>query len=362
VGAVGVETSFFLLASSPPPHMNSTTMSSRCLRRTALPLLQLRARAAGGRSLPVFNSLRCSPRRFVSSRPALPESAAATAFPNSESSGNSGRVATPTPSPALQKALNETVFRKIRLFWFAYSADRYNNTMLPPKDLTKKWFSSDPEFDRRCKQKFGSLLELIKAENPTASDLLASVAPSNHLDWLSLILLLDQIPRNCSRGDAAETVFNFFDPLALQIAMEAIKQGIPENDKIRFRAGFRMWFYLPLQHSESRAIHEISLEQHASIFVDIVGLMEGNVDDYLKKGPAYIKRKIGLHAQRRFLLENREEVDNYVGMLVGFAQKHKDIIDRFGRYPHRNEVLGRESTEEEIKYLAEGGETFSSGS
>jgi len=61
------------------------------------------------------------------------------------------------------------------------------------------------------------------------------------------------------------------------------------------------------------------------------------------------------------MLANREGVDKWDKLLVGFAARRKAVIDRFGRYPHRNAALGRESTEEEVSYLADGGETFSSG-
>lgn len=185
----------------------------------------------------------------------------------------------------------------------------------------------------------------------TAPELLDAIGPMSPLDWLGLILLLDQVPRNCFRGPAAKIAFTVFDPVVLDIALKAIEKGIPESPEIRYHPGYRLWFYLPLQHSERRDIHELSIKEHARIFADMKRLIEqpeSEVDEKFRK-------------TREFLLANREGVDKWESMLNGFAARHKAVVDRFGRFPHRNEAMEREPTEEEIKYLAEGGETFSSG-
>lgn len=199
---------------------------------------------------------------------------------------------------------------------------------------------------------FAEQLQLIQSGGVTASSLLDAVTPLAPLDWLGLVLLLDQIPRNCFRGKDAKTAFTVFDPICIEVVLRAIGEGVPESPELRYHAGYRLWFYLPLQHSEDRAIHELSMKEHKRIFTDMRKLMDG---------PEPEAGKEGLRECRDFLLAHREEVDKWDAMLVGFAERHKKVVDRFGRYPHRNEAMGRASTEEEVNYLTEGGETFSSG-
>ncbi|KAK0653180.1 hypothetical protein B0T16DRAFT_407535 [Cercophora newfieldiana] len=259
----------------------------------------------------------------------------------------------PASNPtSLQRAFNPAVYERVRKLWFEKAATD-NELMLPPMELAKQWFTSDPAFDELCRNAFGEQLRLIQSGDVTASDLLASTASLKPFDWLGLILLLDQVPRNCYRGPEAKIAFTTFDPIAVEITLRAIKEGIPDTPEIRYHAGYRLWFYLPLQHSEERGIHELSMVEHARIFADMRELMDSS------------EERLGgdekLRQCRRFLLENREAVEKWDDMLVGFSRRHKAVIDRFGRYPHRNEALARDSSEEEVRYLAEGGETFSSG-
>jgi uncharacterized protein (DUF924 family) len=123
---------------------------------------------------------------------------------------------------------------------------------------------------------------------------------------LAEILVLDQFSRNIHRGSAAAFAQ---DALALALAQEAVRAGAERA----LPAERRAFLYLPYMHSESAAIHAIALQ-----LFDQPGL-ENNLD---------------------------------------FERKHKVIIDRFGRYPHRNAVLGRESTAEELAFLATPGSSF----
>ncbi|KAK4443050.1 hypothetical protein QBC34DRAFT_417648 [Podospora aff. communis PSN243] len=261
-------------------------------------------------------------------------------------------MTSPSSRDRLQHAFNPGVYERIREFWFE-KAGNDHELILPPMDLAKQWFTSDPDFDKVCRDTFGEQLRLMQSGTVTASDLLNTTASLKPLDWLGLILLLDQIPRNCYRGSEAKVAFDVFDPIAIAVTLRAIEQGIPDAPEIRYHAGYRLWFYLPLQHSEKLEIHELSMKEHARIFTDMKDLMASPEEDVV--GDAKLKQC------RKFLLENREAVDKWEDMLVGFARRHMTVIDRFGRYPHRNQALGRESTAEEAKYLAEGGETFSSG-
>jgi uncharacterized protein (DUF924 family) len=123
---------------------------------------------------------------------------------------------------------------------------------------------------------------------------------------LAEIIVLDQFSRNLFRDDPRAYAA---DPLALALAQEAIAADIPTA----FSAKRRVFFYLPFMHSESRLVQTQS-----------VRLFEG----------------LGLAKN------------------LDFARQHQAVIERFGRFPHRNAALGRTSTPEEIAYLAEPGSGF----
>jgi uncharacterized protein (DUF924 family) len=121
---------------------------------------------------------------------------------------------------------------------------------------------------------------------------------------LAEIIVLDQFSRNMFRGQPDS--FSS-DPLALALAQEGISVGADQQLTDQHAA----FLYMPFMHSESAMIHEVALEVFAKT---------NNVD---------------------------------------FKLKHKAIIDRFGRYPHRNEILNRKSTEEEIEFMKGPNSTFS---
>lgn len=162
-----------------------------------------------------------------------------------------------------------------------------------------QWWKVDAEFDRLIVERF--------------SDLHASATRSELFAWrveakgrLAEIIILDQFSRNMYRGDARAYAN---DTLALALAQEAVAAKAdfslsPEE---------RVFIYMPYMHSESKVIHEV--------------------------------------AERLF--KERSPKSNY-----DFELRHKAIVDRFGRYPHRNAVLGRQSTEEEVAFLAQPGSAF----
>lgn len=160
----------------------------------------------------------------------------------------------------------------------------------------KKWFAKDDAFDADLRLNFGGAHDLA--------------ARGGFSDWeetpegaLGLVLLTDQIPRNIYRGSA----FAFAtDARAREVAGRAVDRGFDQ----RFDGEVRCFFYLPFEHAEDEA-HQARA----------VALFEALGDaDYLK-----------------------------------FAVIHRDIIARFGRFPHRNAVMGRTSTDEERAFLASGG-------
>jgi uncharacterized protein (DUF924 family) len=167
------------------------------------------------------------------------------------------------------------------------------------------WFASHsgPEFDRECRDRF-----LADHQAAAARRLDAWIeAP---LSCLALIVLCDQLPRNMFRGEPDSFAT---DPIARAAARKAVDAGW---DKAMFDVQ-RLFVYMPFEHSE-------------------------NLED-----------------QRRCvaLFEAMPDSDHKQGW-IDPAVQHLEIIERFGRFPHRNEILGRESTPEEVHFLAETGLRF----
>lgn len=125
---------------------------------------------------------------------------------------------------------------------------------------------------------------------------------------LALTVLLDQFPRNMFRGTARAFAL---DPKALSIAKHIVGEGWD----LAMTPVERLFVYLPYEHSEAMEDQETVMRLFRS-------------------------------------MPECEKKQDW----IDFAEKHKVIIDRFGRYPHRNEMLGRESTPEELEFLTEGGD------
>lgn len=134
--------------------------------------------------------------------------------------------------------------------------------------------------------------------------------------WLALILLLDQLPRNIYRDTPA---MYEFDDRVRALCIEGLDVGIDTH----LRLLQRVFFYLPLEHAESGDDQAWCVE-----------LMQ-----------ALVRQATQDHKQ---LFEG----------FVEYAEAHKRIIDRFGRFPHRNAILGRESSSEEIEFLGQPGSSF----
>jgi len=133
---------------------------------------------------------------------------------------------------------------------------------------------------------------------------------------LALILLLDQFPRNISRGRPEAFAG---DSRALELALSGIQQGADAA----LDAVERLFFYMPLQHAESR---EVQAESVAAFM--------------------------------RLEAEAPEPLHDVFSGVRRYAELHRDIVERFGRFPHRNRVLGRESTPEEAQWLRTEGQRF----
>ena len=161
------------------------------------------------------------------------------------------------------------------------------------------WFSKSDEFDLELEEKFGhTLQQAMQCElwtwRETAEGRLAE------------IIVLDHFSRNLFRDHPASFAQ---DPLALSLAQEAVRLGLDQQ----LAPDQRCFMYMPFMHSESKIIHAQALQ-----------LFEA--------------------------LSNPINLD--------FELKHKTIIDRFGRYPHRNQILERESTPEEVEFLTQPNSSF----
>jgi uncharacterized protein (DUF924 family) len=162
-----------------------------------------------------------------------------------------------------------------------------------------QWWRVDPAFDALISERYAALHTAA-----CAGELYAWRAQPR--GRLAEILILDQFSRNLFRGQGKAFAA---DPLALVLAQEAIAGG----HDAALTTDERLFVYMPYMHSESRVIHS--------------------------------------EAERLFRLLGRP--DNF-----DFELRHKAIIDRFGRYPHRNDALGRVSTAEEVAFLKQPGSRF----
>lgn len=157
----------------------------------------------------------------------------------------------------------------------------------------------DPEFDQLIAQRFGPLHE--RAVRAELYDWRAHA-----LGRLAEIIVLDQFSRNLYRNRPRAFAA---DPMALALAQEAVAL----KADLELAAEKRAFLYMPFMHSESPLIHQT--------------------------------------AERLFR-------DNGIPNSYDFELKHKAIVDRFGRYPHRNTILGRQSTPEEVAFLQQPGSSF----
>ena len=162
-----------------------------------------------------------------------------------------------------------------------------------------RWFSRDESFDARCREDF------LHAHHAAARRELEHWMDSAD-GALALVLLLDQIPRNVFRGSAHSYAT---DSLARYYATRAVERGYDRE----VDPALRVFFYMPFEHSEHLADQEHGVALTAAIPGD----------------------------------DGRTYLD--------YARRHCEVIRRFGRFPHRNHVLGRESTAEEQAYLDAGG-------
>jgi uncharacterized protein (DUF924 family) len=160
----------------------------------------------------------------------------------------------------------------------------------------RRWFEKDDDFDRTIRSRFLATHEAAARDEFAAFEESAEGA-------LALVVLLDQFPRNMFRGSARAFAT---DPLARTVADRALARGFDQSTD----ETMRQFFYLPFMHSEQMADQDRCVRLYAAL---------GDAE------------------------------------LLRFAAEHRGIVARFGRFPHRNRLLGRATTPAEQEFLHGGG-------
>ncbi|KAI4716180.1 hypothetical protein E4T48_07635 [Aureobasidium sp. EXF-10727] len=249
----------------------------------------------------------------------------------------------PDTKTALSEALSPALFTSLHDFWFQHLEDE-THLVVPSTQELNVWFvDKSDDFDNTCREKFGNALDLIITHKPTANDIIAAANPNTPLQWMSLILLLDQIPRNCYRGTSASIISKTFDPLALSVALKAKALDIHLQPDIRYRLAYRLWLFMPFEHAEDLHMQEVMVNEQRERCRDMQDLLDGDISS---QEPDQAKKYC-----RGVLLEKREEFGACMGVLQKAVDKHYEAIKRFGRFPYRNQALGRETTMEEQEFL-----------
>ncbi|MFT5584179.1 MAG: hypothetical protein ACI9VR_001764 [Cognaticolwellia sp.] len=183
-------------------------------------------------------------------------------------------------------------------FWYDSTPEQ------PSQKAQMGWWKKDADFDQGIRERFGATWEQAKSGALNHW----SATPKGRL---ALIIVLDQFSRNLHRGSPLTWAQ---DPMALEQTLAALDAG---EDKLLAMYG-RLFLYMPLEHAEDVAMQERSLACFQAMNNEFGGQKN----------------------------------------LVDYAEQHAAIVLRFGRFPHRNEVIGRESSAEELAFLKEPGSSF----
>jgi uncharacterized protein (DUF924 family) len=172
------------------------------------------------------------------------------------------------------------------------------------------WFQADAKRDRFLERNFLQCCEAALTGELGAWQ-------SEPRPRLALILLVDQLPRNLFRSTPRAFVG---DDQAARLCLAGVRAGLDRD----LQAIERAFFYMPLQHAEDPVAQDVAVDLFES------------------------------------LASEQADLPVFEGF-AKYARLHRDLVHRFGRFPHRNEVLGRTSTPEEIEHMESGGETFGQG-
>lgn len=175
----------------------------------------------------------------------------------------------------------------------------------PRREMGKQWFGGTPELDAQIAQRFGTQVAAALAGGLTDWE-------AEPLDRLALVILLDQFPRNIHRGKAQAFAG---DERAQRLVQQALAQGID----MQLPWVGRMFLYMPLMHAEDLA-----------------------------------QQEEGVRRFRQLADEAPEDLRVTLTSSLRFAEQHRDIIARLGRFPYRNNALGRTNTALEFEFLKDG--------
>ncbi len=191
-------------------------------------------------------------------------------------------------------------------YWFGSTED----DLRVIESRSKLWFGKDPCIDQEIKEKFSELVAQARKEK------LASQELSEPLNHLAQILLLDQFTRNIYR-DSPQAFAS--DSAALELALA----GLGAGEDLLLRPVERVFYYLPLEHSEDLEQQNRSVELFSKLLAGVPEKWQAAFAGFLD-----------------------------------YAIRHQVIIQRFGRFPHRNLILGRKSTAAEREFLQQPNSSF----
>ncbi len=175
----------------------------------------------------------------------------------------------------------------------------------PSRDMGKQWFGGGPELDRQIAERFGPQVAQALAGGLAEWE-------ARPLDRLALVILLDQFPRNIHRGQAKAFAG---DARAQRLVREALAQGMDQQ----LPWVGRVFLYMPLMHAEDLQQQEEGVRRFQQLAEDVPEPLRKTVNNSLR-----------------------------------FAEQHRDIIARLGRFPYRNNALGRTNTALEFDFLKNG--------
>ena len=203
--------------------------------------------------------------------------------------------------------LNPGVTDKVLSYWFGDDIS-YDHAPSIVDRIQNVWFAGSDDVDNEIRKRFADDIAGVTEE--TLSQL------SSSRDKLAVIILLDQFPRNIFR-ESSEAFAT--DHMALRLAKELIRS----NEDVELEPIQRVFVYLALEHAENVEDQSLSVKKYEELLEEVDEGLKSIYESFLE-----------------------------------YAIRHKVIIDRFGRFPHRNEILGRESTKEEIEFLKQPGSSF----
>lgn len=191
-------------------------------------------------------------------------------------------------------------------FWFGeLDADG-----MPADAVMRRWFESGPGFDAEVRERFAADLQRFDALQELETEPAGALA---------LVVLTDQFPRNIHRGTPRAFAFD-------EVARGATLRAIESGHESGLRPIERVFLYMPLEHAEDIGLQDESVRRFRALADEV---------------PAHLRETFA--------------------SFVWHAENHREVIARFGRFPHRNAVLGRESTDAERAYLDGGGDNWGQG-